>query len=1315
MLVRDSELYLYHLALKRQSNYIHSCTGHFIDEVNSVAVKEARPARRVKDLQLCIATETHLELYDVSEGSLKKLATIDIFATITCMRSFHAENHANSFLAITSDSGNLSIVRFERRVRVDDGDDSIILRTLMNEPLSRSGIRRLSPISRIEVDLYGRCLFLSAIEKNKLCFVLNTNNDDRTLAIQSPLEANRPNMLTLDTAACDVQYENPCFASIEIDTADNNEVHLVFYVLDLGLNHIVKRADFKIETSANFIMGLPSLSKYGISSLNSATKESAYDEDDINPFVLIGFDDYILVKDMNGFYNLKVQIPKRKSQLKLKVSIIAHALQTLKKDFFVLLQSNTGDLFKFKVFPEKSDGNRPQISISYFDSIPLAESLHIFKNGYLFANSEYCHNYLFQFESLGEEEERTGNVVTSLEPTKKLNLEQSDTLRNLRVVQKMKNLNPLLSGGALSSSPLTISTCSSDNPSFYVNGVNFNHVISSQLPGGAKSIWTVRMPAEKYHKLLFISYPKSTMILRIEDGSIEELSTTGNPFRLKGDSTVLVHSIGKRSIIQVCENEVRQIIFNDENQLSSCKLEWFPPAGIKVVSAACTQYQLAIGLSNGEIVYFEMDRLLPEDSLHELQNRIEVDEIITSMSMLSGLRSDWLAVGSEQSTVKIFSLKSSNADEFLEVLALQTFAAPVNDVKLISNEQNIELHAGLQNGMYCSSKVNSRDGEIVDIKTKLLGIDPVSISLLDSIFFDDLVAGLGEEEEEEEEDDNDDGEINKQERMKEEWDTGTLKSCLVLHSSKTWVSYNLESLLYVRPVINRTNNPILTKVTNFTAANVKLNGYCALNASGALIIGKLTDIVTRQNWFQDYELALSGDKEEDQEEDESDLEDEEEGSTLKVPAYRTKKIIKIADSKGLMIYVQNSINENRTRVIITKGEKVCSADTTKESFQLLENIRTATACITKFSTNVNHLVIASTGGKLYTYILHTSASERNVEPSFRLKLLHETIISDCIHAMTPFLDTLLVPLFGNLVLFGLGKKQLLKKSISATTPSITNITALATWKNERLAVGDNRESVTLFLFDREEYLFKAVADDTVKRHVTVLKFLDESTIIGGDKFSNIWTLRLAMEYEKKIETNFPHALNRLQDVPSLKNKAPNIMECPYKLSLMNHFFINDIPTEIQVLESIQLSDRPAIIYLGLQGTIGCLVPLLSKSEIIQLKKIEDIISSADEKFFFEQEMQNSKKEAADIDDGQGFRTLRTQRQKIPEGAYSIVGRDHSKYRGYYTPRRNVIDGDLCESFLSLSFTEQTFLCKDQQGVEIANIKKRINSVRMNYM
>ena len=86
----EDNLFFYNLTLKKQSNYIHSCIGHFVDPSKSNALNVLTQRSRTekskksrKELQLCLATETHIELYDVEEGTLKQLALIPIFAIIT--------------------------------------------------------------------------------------------------------------------------------------------------------------------------------------------------------------------------------------------------------------------------------------------------------------------------------------------------------------------------------------------------------------------------------------------------------------------------------------------------------------------------------------------------------------------------------------------------------------------------------------------------------------------------------------------------------------------------------------------------------------------------------------------------------------------------------------------------------------------------------------------------------------------------------------------------------------------------------------------------------------------------------------------------------------------------------------------------------------------------------------------------------------------------------------------------------------------------------------------------------------------------------
>ena len=1315
----EDNLFFYNLTLKKQSNYIHSCIGHFVDPSKSNALNVLTQRSRTekskksrKELQLCLATETHIELYDVEEGTLKQLALIPIFAIITGIETINMDNAPYSFLAITSDSGVLTISKF-----VNTSSD-IHLKTLCNEPLTRSGIRRLSPISYLNIDPQGRCILLSAMERGKLCFLIDYQDDE--FRISSPLEVNRSGMITLQETSCDVQYDNPCFATLEIDTMRNNDYHLIFYVLDLSLNHIVKKSDYKIRPNANFLMNLPNLAKYGIRTKINDTSEDQHDEaaDDVNPFVIIGYDNFILVKDMSGYYSIKVQIPKRENNE--NTTIIAYALQSLKKDFFILLQSNYGDLFKLTIIPNKSDRNRPVVSIGYFDSIYQSEKLHIFKNGYLFTNSEFGSNYLYQFESLGDDNDEL-NSTSSLDPELSKNFQSKDNLQNLSIASVQDNLNPVLSTRVTNDSPLSIIYHTNDTLKSLQNGTRFKSIISTPLPKAADKLWTVRLSGEKHHKLLFLSFEKSTMILNADDDSIEELRIDDNPFNLKGDSSIFVSSIGEKSIIQACRNEMRQIFVKDDTTFIS-KLEWYPPAGIYIVAASCTKTQVALALSNCEIVYFEVNLESHTDTLSELQVRAEMDEPITCISLSNTKRSNFLAVGSKDSTVKILSLSKSDSDNFMEVVSIQALMTHAYDLKFVQGTE-LHLHIGLNNGVYLRSKVNQHDARIYDVRTKYLGPTPISVSVLPSINLK-----LSDE------DDNEDFVYSSDEDEKEE-DNNNLDSCVVIHSSSTWISYEIDSLFYIRPVL-LDGTKKLNVISEFVTESMKNNGCCALNSSGSLLIGKFTDFCSDKKWFnlkyngvirdtvpsgkiEDVKSNNHNSRKESSESEEEE-EDADEEDRLPKRLYSNRVILSHPSKNDLSFTVSNFTSKKSCMVSAFNGKGLLVQSESKNKFQCLDGVTCITGVVSKLTSNSYYLVISSKEGKLFTYEIIISKSKEENEEMFNLRFIHSTVIDDQANAILSFSDKVLVPVFGNLVLFGMGKKQLLIKSVSKTPPSITKITALASWKDKRIAVGDIRESVTIFAFNQSENVFAPIADDITKRHVISVEFLDECTVIGGDKFGNIWTLRISSENNRTVVKNPEKIWNRPNQL--LRNKVPNIMECPFKLKLTNHTFVNDIPMQFKIVESSQISDRPVVLYVGLQGTIGLLIPLLSKAQISDLSSIESTMNQIDELFYLAQEENNNNNLEMNQEDrefssemSKASKLHKANAEILPEGAYSIVNRDYKSYRSYYAPTKNIIDGDICETFLRLTNTEQLFVCKHIKKFQVADVIKQVNEMRTGYI
>ena len=65
----------------------------------------------------------------------------------------------------------------------------------------------------LAVDPKGRAVMIAAIEKQKLVYIMN-RDDQARLTISSPLEAHKANTIVFDCCGVDVGFENPTFACL---------------------------------------------------------------------------------------------------------------------------------------------------------------------------------------------------------------------------------------------------------------------------------------------------------------------------------------------------------------------------------------------------------------------------------------------------------------------------------------------------------------------------------------------------------------------------------------------------------------------------------------------------------------------------------------------------------------------------------------------------------------------------------------------------------------------------------------------------------------------------------------------------------------------------------------------------------------------------------------------------------------------------------------------------------------------------------------------------------------------------------------------
>lgn len=158
---------------------------------------------------------------------------------------------------ITSDSGRL--------VTYEYVPDEQTFKTVHFETFGKSGIRRVVPGEYLAADPKGRAIMVASAEKNKLVYIL-TRSGQTDIAISSPLEAHKPSTLVFCLIALDVGYDNPMFASLEVDysSSDNSaegydelKKELVYYELDLGLNHIVRKWSEPVDRTAHTLFRVP--------------------------------------------------------------------------------------------------------------------------------------------------------------------------------------------------------------------------------------------------------------------------------------------------------------------------------------------------------------------------------------------------------------------------------------------------------------------------------------------------------------------------------------------------------------------------------------------------------------------------------------------------------------------------------------------------------------------------------------------------------------------------------------------------------------------------------------------------------------------------------------------------------------------------------------------------------------------------------------------------------------------------------------------------------------------------------------------------
>jgi len=239
-------------------------------------------------------------------------------------------------------------------------------------------------------------------------------------------------------------------------------------------------------------------------------------------------------------------------------------------------------------------------------------------------------------------------------------------------------------------------------------------------------------------------------------------------------------------------------------------------------------------------------------------------------------------------------------------------------------------------------------------------------------------------------------------------------------------------------------------------------------------------------------------------------------------------------------------------------------------------------------------------------------------------------------------------------------RQLLRKS--QALGAVPNFIVDLQTQGSRIVCADVQESVTYVAYKFQDNRLIPFVDDVIARWTTSTTMVDYETTAGGDKFGNLWLVRCPTKISAVADEEGSGA--------HLVHERGYLGGTPQRLESMVNFFCQDIPVSIQKTPLVP-GGRDVILWAGLQGTIGILVPFVGREDVDFFQSLETHI-----------------------------------RQEDPP----LAGRDHLMYRGYYVPVKGAIDGDLCERFVRLDSTLRERLAGEVERAP-REVERKISDMR----
>lgn len=1109
--------------------------------------------------ELIIATANALTIYkiDSNRNRLVKIVRHEIFGIVRSLASFRFTGATKDSILMGTESGKISVLDYSPE------QNSFVISH--EETFGKSGVRRVVPGEFMAVDTKGRAVMIAAVEKNKLVYTFG-RDAATNLTISSPLEAASSSSLLFHLVALDVDYDNPVFATLEVNYSDADQdpsgqayrdvqKTLTYYELDLGLNNVVREWVEPVDRFANHLIPVPGPGREGGPS-----------------GVLVCSPDTITYKHKRTKKHSsqrlhRVPIPRRRGAFedpKRKRVVTASVTHRLPKGggFFHLLQTNDGDLFKLIV--EHRDGDVVSMTIKYFDTVPASTGLMILKSGHLFVSSEFGDQNLYQFEKLGDDDEETefhsGEYEMSDEDG---NHEPAyfhpRPLVNLRLVDQLSTMNPLTDAKVLNPSnedaPQIYATCGRGARSslkIIRHGLEVTENVSSEIPGNPTAVWTTKLrPEDEFDAYIILSFTDGTLVLSIGE-TVEEATETGF---LTSVPTIAVQQLGEDAIIQVHPKGIRQI--GADKHIN----EWHVPQHRTLVQATTNSRQVVVALSSGELVYFELDA---DGQLNEFQERKQMDGNVTALSIGSvpegRQRNSYLAVACDDSQVRILSL---DPDSTLERLSLQAVTAPATSLSMMSMDDGtsatLYLHIGLQNGTYIRTVLEPTTGQLIDSRSRFLGPTPVML-------FDI---------------------------------TAQSQASVLALCTRPWLGYVYNSSMQLTPLLGY---EALEYAHSFSSDQCP-EGVVAIKGASLVIfsIDKLEDALKADSHPLDYTPRKFATHPETPylyivEADHHSL-----SHNLKSRALEGKQNGDAVELDPLEFgrpWASSGSWASCIRIFDPVGQQTIA------KLELEDNEAAFCVCPVAFSNRDSELYLAV--GTARGALLSPKSCQQAYIVLYKLindgkglEFVHRTETDEIPLALLPFQGRLLVALGGNVRIYDIGKKRCLRKSETQVTENaIVNMHT----QGDRVILSDNVDSVHYAVFKESENKLICFANDIIPRATTASAMVDYETIAGGDRFGNLWIVRCPVDVSTLADNDITGN--------TLIHEKGYLQGAAHRLNTIAHYYLGDIPTSIQKT-TLVTGGRPVLLITGLMGSISLLIPFVAKEDVEFFQKLELEMRSTD--------------------------------------------------------------------------------------------------------